>query len=563
MFRSDELYKELKHCLEHFQQPLLDLMKITRHQIASGGQEKGNLVQMMMATRSICRIFYSLNWQDLPAFFEDHIDEWMNEFIFFLQYDNALLVDADEEDESSVLDVVQEAVVENLNLYIEKYEDEFKPYLEPFGKLVLQYLSNKLTIHPKHDALAAGCMKYLRAIGMASQSKAFFEQPGALEQVCNQIVVRNLQLRTSDEELFEDNPMDFIRRDIEGSDGDTRRSAARDLVRGLLRHFHGQVTQICLGLVQSMLAEYAKDPANKWRLKDVSINLVIAIAVQKQSKLRGVSELNAAIPIMDFFSAHIAPEMAKPNDDLKMLKAGSIKFVSTFRNQLTADMMQQLVPMLIQMLVPNQFVVHTYAASCLERLLTVKEANGQLRYGAASLTPSVPTLLQKLFGILEQPNYPENDYLMKTVMRIFHVAKENIVPFTDTAVSKLTTVLKKICANPTNPTFAHYLFESISVLILNVCKTNPAATEQFENLLFPPFQSILSADIELLSPYVYQVLALMLELRQQGVSQAYMSMFPILLTPALWERNSNVTALVKLMEVRSLYIFCNLNQSIA
>jgi exportin-2 (importin alpha re-exporter) len=86
------------------------------------------------------------------------------------------------------------------------------------------------------------------------------------------------------------------------------------------------------------------------------------------------------------------------------------------------------------------------------------------------------------------------------------------------------------------------------VLILNVCKASPDATERFEELLFPPFQKVLANDVEALSPYVYQVLAQMLDLRPSGVSPAYMSMFPVLLTPALWDRVSNVPAIVKLIE---------------
>ena len=43
------------------------------------------------------------------------------------------------------------------------------------------------------------------------------------------------QLRESDVELFEDNAEEYIRRDLEGSDVDTRRRAACDLVKGLSR----------------------------------------------------------------------------------------------------------------------------------------------------------------------------------------------------------------------------------------------------------------------------------------------------------------------------------------
>ena len=48
----------------------------------------------------------------------------------------------------------------------------------------------------------------------------------------------------TDEELFEDNAEEYIRRDIEGSDVDTRRRAACDLVRALSSHFEAQMTSI-------------------------------------------------------------------------------------------------------------------------------------------------------------------------------------------------------------------------------------------------------------------------------------------------------------------------------
>jgi len=47
--------------------------------------------------------------------------------------------------------------------------------------------------------------------------------------------------------LFEDNPEEYIRRDIEGSDVDTRRRAACDLVKALSKEFE-QITMSSFGL---------------------------------------------------------------------------------------------------------------------------------------------------------------------------------------------------------------------------------------------------------------------------------------------------------------------------
>lgn len=48
----------------------------------------------------------------------------------------------------------------------------------------------------------------------------------------------------SDEELFEDNPEEYTRRDIEGSDVDTRRRAACDLVNTLSQNFEARIMEI-------------------------------------------------------------------------------------------------------------------------------------------------------------------------------------------------------------------------------------------------------------------------------------------------------------------------------
>ena len=62
-----------------------------------------------------------------------------------------------------------------------------------------------------------------------------------VRQVCESIVVPNLRLRPDMEEMFEMNWLEYVRRDTEGSDTDTRRRAACELVRGLTEKFPAQV----------------------------------------------------------------------------------------------------------------------------------------------------------------------------------------------------------------------------------------------------------------------------------------------------------------------------------
>lgn len=63
---------------------------------------------------------------------------------------------------------------------------------------------------------------------------------------------------------------------------------------------------------------------------------------------------------------------------------------------------------------PFRFVVHTYAASTIERMLTVRERLGAdkgvpLAVQAKDLQPMISPLLDCVFGLLLKEGYPENE----------------------------------------------------------------------------------------------------------------------------------------------------------
>jgi exportin-2 (importin alpha re-exporter) len=89
-----------------------------------------------------------------------------------------------------------------------------------------------------------------------------------------------MEFRDSDEEDFEDTPMDYVRKDLEGSDFDTRRRAASDFVKILCNQFEQEVTSIFSTYVNLLLAEHKNNPKDKWKSKDTAISLVIALVVK-------------------------------------------------------------------------------------------------------------------------------------------------------------------------------------------------------------------------------------------------------------------------------------------
>ena len=105
----------------------------------------------------------------------------------------------------------------------------------------------------------------------------------------------NFDFRECDVELFEDNPEEYIRRDLEGSDVDTRRRAACDLVKGLSRFFEPQITTIFGAYVKTMLDMYSSNPNNKWRSKDAAIYLVTSLATKAKTAKHGITQTNQLV----------------------------------------------------------------------------------------------------------------------------------------------------------------------------------------------------------------------------------------------------------------------------
>jgi exportin-2 (importin alpha re-exporter) len=307
---------------------------------------------------------------------------------------------------------------------------------------------------------------------------------------------------------------------------------------------------------------------------------MLAVTVRAESAAKGASQLNERVDVLTFYTTHILPELEDPALNARaILKADCLKFVTCFRQLFSVQMMLPVCPLLISHLGGAHAVVQTYAANCLERLLNVKDrtiVGGEMsgsgsgsnlggggggggrggggvwvrRLGKESLRPFLNGLFTGLFGVVDRggADGQENEYVMKAIMRLLTVVQEEILPVTGIVLDKLTASLVRVCRNPSNPLFNHFLFESVAATVKFVCQANPHATADFEERLLPPFEGVLSLDVAEFTPYVFQILAQLLLYRPDGMSAAFAALFPPLLTPSLWDRKANIPGLVLLLQ---------------
>ncbi len=414
------------------------------------------------------KLFYDLSCQDLPPIFEELLPGISTLLHKYLTYDNALLHTTDEA-ESGLLEYVKAGICDILILYVQKYEDVF-------GQLLGQFISSAWELltttdaETKYDILVSKALQFLTAVARVGHHAQNFNNEQVLGHVVDKVILPNLALRDSDIELLEDEPIEYIRRDLEGSDADTRRRAATDFLRQLMEQFEKLVTQVVIKYVDHYLAEFAKNPKENWKSKDTAVYLFSSIAAKgTMTSSQGVKSTNNFVDVVDFFQKNIAGELVAESVVDPLLKVDAIRYLHIFRNQLNKQQWHDAFPLVVKHLSSSNYVVYTYAAIAVERVLYVPGSVADATFRREDVLPVAEGILAQLFRLIMQNTSPqkvqENEFLMRCVMRILLVIKDGVAPIADTVLQRLIGITKTISSNPSNPRFYYYHFESLGALI--------------------------------------------------------------------------------------------------
>lgn len=331
--KSEALYSELKYVLDNFVSPMLKVFQSLSSHINALSSDPDKLSTLFEAVYYIVEIFYSLSSIELPEMIEDALESWFSEFHNYLQQEAPALDSRTSDDEATQLDNVKASICETLRMFAEKYEEEFQPYVSTFAHDVWNLLI-KTDLREGKDSMAVSAMGFLTTLARGVHHK-LFQDPGTLEQICAKIVIPNMKFRSEDEQMFEINPMEYMRRDIEGSDSDTRRRMAMELVKSLSERFSDTVTPALTSYITTLLQEYATTPQSKWKDKDTALQLALSLLARQVTSARGATQLNELVNLHDFFNSHVAPELtAGAGNAPAVVQADALKFFTVFRSQL-------------------------------------------------------------------------------------------------------------------------------------------------------------------------------------------------------------------------------------
>ena len=529
--RSNEILMELKYLLPLFQAVHLQLFTALLPGVL-GSPSK----EVMLAMEQILEIFYSLNVVDIPEFYQDHINDWMNGFIQILGIPST----PSKDDTPGPIENLKSHVCENLALYADKYQEPFEPFVQTCVRTVWGLLVGLDCNEQRFDHLVATGIKFLSSSANTKWANSPFDETEALVQICEKLVLPNIQLRDVDVELFTDNPDDYIRKDLQSADSDTRRRSAVDLVKSLSKFYEDQTTQILISYIKNLLENFS----GNIRARDACIQLVTAIAAKGETRALGVSVVNAKVDINQFFSTQVMPIFREGvvggNEEKSVLQASSLKFLILFRNQLNQNFVLESLPLVLNLVSPQSSkVVQSYAAHCGYLLLGLQAvSSSQL----PTMIPHIENILRIFVSVKEQ-----NEYLAKLMFKLLSL----MPPSSQSSLAileKLTALVVSFSLNPMNAVFTHYLFESVGIVTAAVA-TDPKARE----ILVQPMCVLLDKNIMEYILYALQVLALLIEAPNALSHDVFKHLFTLLMNEELWKNFSLIPGMVRITQA---YLFC-------
>ena len=224
-FRSNSLFTTINLVLGKYAKPFLALLQQTDAALSAQNaqQSPASVKALAQALDVEIQIFYDLSCQDLPPQFEDNLDKTIAPILLrWLSFSRPELVSADNDDDDTAqageLERIRAGVCEVAELYAQRYLDVFSSHLPSFVQAVWQMLSSAGQSQ-RFDLLVNRGIGLLSTIVRMGNQKEMFDNADTLKQLVTGIILPNAQLRESDEELFEDNPIEYIRRDFEVSTG--------------------------------------------------------------------------------------------------------------------------------------------------------------------------------------------------------------------------------------------------------------------------------------------------------------------------------------------------------
>ncbi|KAG5473335.1 hypothetical protein CUR178_03255 [Leishmania enriettii] len=451
---------------------------------------------------------------------------------------------------SAMIDM-KSAVIACMTHWLNSFDEDFENFAPQFIEVVIGMLASNMSSESYMDDLVVCCLELVSS-ACRGTTRSHLNTGEKLQFILQLIILPNLALREDDLDTYMNDPDEYIKRNMEGSNFHTRRRAAVELVRALLLYLP-EVARPLLAEVTTTLLQTAH---GDWRAADTAIYLAFVLVVDGQlvNTQRGVTaqQLSEIIPVAQILDGHVFPEI---RCDLSAQSPGIVKadcmlVVAAFRHLIASTAYEFLVPALTRHISTGDAVVMAYAAHTLKCFLSVTEAPAAAAIEAV-FTGSILGILEGLCMRIQEAEKP-CPYLMQYLMSVCFRFPKLVAPFATQVMASLHTPLYRAVRNPSNALYSQCMFEVISKCVA----LQPTARSEFEEILWSNFAYVLRENVVEYVPYVLQVCAQLVRTYQSSdaaqrwadyPAENYQALLGPLTQPQMYQMRSRIPAPVCLL----------------
>ena len=475
-------------------------------------------------------VFYDLCSLDFGNEVESTLSRWMDCFLKLLNLEGT--------HEHDLYCTLRKSIIATLALFLTKYDEEFSPYLQPFVEIVWKMLQGKVS--ETDDETLISAMDFLTA-AMKGMHWRLFTEISMRRAICEHVVLSNVMLRPADVELFENEPKEYVQRDIEGSDAHTRRRSACDLARALLSdRFQPTTITILQELIQFNLQEASPSNVPRWIKVDAALYLIATLSSGQKASSRASVTL---CDVTQIYETYVVDEIKniviQEGVSHPVLKAACLKYVCCFRHLIGKQRLLNIFPFLLKWVSHPHEVLVTYSAHCVVQVLNRKESI--LRF--SDIAPYSLSCTENLMQSMATHEI-HNEKVAKALLCVISISEGGLEKVVEPLCYALQKQIVIFVKTPSNPLYNHYIFEILSRLMDSYNKTH---LNTLDTVLWETLMGILTNDEHIFMPYVFQIIAQFVHFTP-SLPAKYGQLLGPLLDAKLYTQKRLIPSLVRLLE---------------
>ena len=546
--KSDSLFREIIYTMDKICKPMTDdAINIIKYFNTYNNGNDDLMLQCLQMMNKIMSIFYSLNYQDFPEFFEDHLTEWIT-----ILNDTLLLPNKTGEINNNNINPslhelilkVKAKTLKNINLYYSNYYEDIEKYAQDLCGSVWTLMCKSKIISDNYSKLMKELLDFFKSgFQMGKINNLKIEQ---LNQIFEYIILPNLSISSKEREDFLENPVEFLKIEFEEYDMSSNKYFSINLLQIINNNFPDVNKMIISPKIIQLLNEYNSDKSKNWNQKLLAINLLFASCIKTFAQRFGVTELNPQSSYNDI-DGLINEIFIKEFQDYKspiIIQVYSLKFLSTFRLQITdKNKLGQIILMLIDILNKCGEVTQNACLLCLDLIINMKDL--QTRKSSTIEIINNDNIFNNLISsLLTFISKNTNIFAMRCFFRALKLTQDQkLQSLAESINTSMDAILKLIIKNPQSDEFNFYFFETCALImkkfeIKNINNTTDLSLiKSFQNTLQNDLNIILQNNITDILGYSFQLFAFYLFLTNDN-NEFYQNILNNILTnDKMWDIN--------------------------